>query len=713
MSAGPVVTNPADSGLVALANLLRIHGIGIDPEQVRHRFGGVPIGTSEMLAYAKQTGLKARVFKTTFARLARTPLPGIAALRDGGFLILGKIADGKILVQSPSSPRPQLMTQAELETIWDGRVVLIARRAGLVDLARRFDITWFLGAIIKYKKLLGEVIAASFFLQLFALASPLIFQVVIDKVLVHRSMGTLDVLILAFVAIATFETILGALRTYIFSHTTNRIDVELGARLFRHLLALPIGYFQARRVGDSVARVRELENIRNFITGSALTLTIDLFFTFVFIAVMFFYSSLLSWIVIASFPFYIAVSVVATPIFRHRLDEKFRRGAENQAFLVESVTGVETLKSMAVEPQMQRRWEEQLAGYVTASFRVNNLGNVASQGVQLISKVATAATLYFGARLVIDGSLSVGELVAFNMLAGRVSQPVLRLAQLWQDFHQARLSVARLGDILNTPAEPTYAAARSTISALTGAIHFDHVMFRYRVDGAEILHDVCLDVAPGQVVGIVGPSGSGKSTLAKLVQRLYVPESGRVLVDGVDLAVVDPAWLRRQIGVVLQENVLFNTSIRANIALSDPAMPMERVIAAATLAGAHEFILELPEGYDTVVGERGSSLSGGQRQRIAIARALVANPRILIFDEATSALDYESEQIIQNNMRKIVEGRTIIIIAHRLSTVRGANRIITIERGRIVEDGSHDDLVRSGGRYAKLLRLQAGLQDVG
>jgi subfamily B ATP-binding cassette protein HlyB/CyaB len=713
VSAGPVVTNPADSGLVALANLLRIHGIGIDPEQVRHRFGGIPIGTSEMLAYAKQTGLKARVFKTTFARLARTPLPGIAALRDGGFLILGKIADGKILVQSPSSARPQLMTQAELEAIWDGRVVLIARRAGLVDLARRFDITWFLGAIIKYKKLLGEVIAASFFLQLFALASPLIFQVVIDKVLVHRSMGTLDVLILAFVTIATFETILGALRTYIFSHTTNRIDVELGARLFRHLLALPIGYFQARRVGDSVARVRELENIRNFITGSALTLTIDLFFTFVFIAVMFFYSSLLSWIVIASFPFYIAVSAVATPIFRHRLDEKFRRGAENQAFLVESVTGVETLKSMAVEPQMQRRWEEQLAGYVTASFRVSNLGNVASQGVQLISKVATATTLYFGARLVIDGSLSVGELVAFNMLAGRVSQPVLRLAQLWQDFHQARLSVARLGDILNTPAEPTYAAARSTISALTGAIHFDHVMFRYRVDGAEILHDVCLEVAPGQVVGIVGPSGSGKSTLAKLVQRLYVPESGRVLVDGVDLAVVDPAWLRRQIGVVLQENVLFNTSIRSNIALSDPAMPMERVIAAATLAGAHEFILELPEGYDTVVGERGSSLSGGQRQRIAIARALVANPRILIFDEATSALDYESEQIIQNNMRKIVEGRTVIIIAHRLSTVRGANRIITIERGRIVEDGSHDDLVRSGGRYARLLRLQAGLQDVG
>ncbi len=702
-----------DQGLIVLTSLLQLLGIGVDPEQVRHSFGEIPIGVSEMLRYAKQTGLKARVLKTTFVRLATTPLPGIAVLRDGGFLLLGKAGDGKVLVQSPLAQRPQLMTQAELEALWDGRIVLVARRAGLVDLARRFDITWFLGAIVKYRGLLGEVFVASFFLQLFALATPLIFQVVIDKVLVHRSMSTLDLLIVAFSAIAIFETVLGALRTYVFAHTTNRIDVELGARLFRHLLALPVAYFQARRVGDSVARVRELENIRNFLTGSALTLVIDLFFTIVFLAVMFVYSSLLTWIIIASFPFYIAVSAVATPIFRQRLDEKFKRGAENQAFLVESVTGVETLKSMAVEPQMQRRWEEQLAGYVTASFRVTSLGNVASQGVQLVSKLATALTLYFGARLVIEGGLSVGELVAFNMLSGRVSQPVLRLAQIWQDFHQARLSVARLGDILNTPPEQTYNASRSTLPAVIGSVRFEHVTFRYRVDGSEVLHDIDFDVPAGQIVGIVGPSGSGKSTVAKLVQRLYVPESGKVLVDGIDLAVVDQAWLRRQIGVVLQENVLFNASVRANIALADPAMSMERVIAAATLAGAHDFILELPEGYDTIVGERGSSLSGGQRQRIAIARALVGSPRILIFDEATSSLDYESEQIIQNNMRKIVEGRTALIIAHRLSTVRRANRIITIERGRIVEDGTHDELVRSGGRYAMLYRLQAGIHEVG
>ena len=696
-----------DHGLGALVMLLRFQGIGIDPKQIRHQFAATPIGVPEMLRCAKAIGLKARVLTTKWERLANTPLPGIATLRDGSFLLVGKASEDKIIVQAPYTPRPSLMTRAEFEAVWSGQLVLVTKRAALADLARQFDITWFLGAINKYRRLLSEVLLASFFLQLFALVSPLFFQVVIDKVLVHRSMSTLDVLAIGLVAIALFETILGTLRTYLFSHTTNRIDVELGARLFRHLLALPISYFQARRVGDSVARVRELENIRNFLTSSALTLVIDLFFTFVFLAVMYFYSPLLTGIVLASFPFYIAISAAATPLFRQRLDEKFRRGAENQAFLVESVTGVETLKAMAVEPQMQRRWEEQLAGYVAASFRVISLGNTASQSVQFISKLVTVGILYVGAKLVIDGDLTVGELVAFNLLAGRVSAPVLRLAQTWQDFHQARLSVARLGDILNTPAEPTYNPGRTTLPAIRGDIAFEHVTFRYRIDGPEVLHDISLNVPAGQLVGIVGPSGSGKSTLAKLIQRLYVPENGRVLVDGIDLAQVDPAWLRRQIGLVLQENVLFNRSVRDNIALADPATPTERVIAAATLAGAHDFILELPEGYDTIVGERGSSLSGGQRQRIAIARALITDPRILIFDEATSALDYESELIIQRNMAEIARGRTVVVIAHRLSALRMMERIISIDRGRLVEDGTHDELIRAGGRYAALYRLQA------
>src|ERR1700738_3828405 len=703
------IRGPNDPGLIALLMLLRFHGVGADPAQIRHQCGTAVIGVADMIRCAKEFGLKARELKTSWARLVTTPLPAIAVLKEGGFLLLGKVGDDKVVAQSTKTPRPELMTRDDLEAIWDGRLVLMTRRASLLDLTRRFDITWFLGAIHKYRRQLAEVLVASFFLQLFALASPLLFQVVIDKVLVHRSVSTLDVLVIGLLGIAAFETVLCILRTYLFSHATNRIDVELGARLFQHLLALPTAYFQARRVGDSVARVRELENIRTFLTSSALTLVIDLFFTFVFLGVMFLYSPLLTGIVLTGFPFYLGISAGVTPQFRRLLDEKFRRGAENQAFLVESVTGVETLKAMAVEPQMQRRWEEQLAGYVTASFRVLRLGNTASNSVQFVNKVVMAGILYFGARQVISGSLTVGELVAFNMLAGRVSQPVLRLAQIWQDFHQAKISVDRLGDILNTAPEPKFNPARAALPAIRGDITFDHVVFRYRIDGPEVLHDVSFSVSAGQVIGIVGPSGSGKSTVAKLIQRLYIPESGRVLVDGVDLAMVDTSWLRRQIGTVLQENVLFNQSIRDNIALPDPAMAIERVVEASKLAGAHDFVLELPEGYDTIVGERGASLSGGQRQRIAIARALISDPRILIFDEATSALDYESERVIQQNMSEIAKGRTVFIIAHRLSTVRMADRIITIDRGRLVGDGTPAHRVRTGGRYASLCRLQGGM----
>lgn len=700
-----------ESGLFALVLMLKLHGVAAEEEQLCHRMGTRFVGITEMLRCTKALGLKARLVGTSWAHLARTPLPAIAVLNDGSFLVLGRAGGDEVLVQRSSEPRPLKLTRSEFETMWDGRLLLMARRATLSDLTRRFDITWFLGAIHKYRRLLGEVLIASFFLQLFALVTPLFFQVVIDKVLVHRGLSTLEVLVVGLATIAVFEAVLGTLRTYLFAHTTNRIDVELGARLYRHLLSLPLIYFQTRRVGDSVARVHELENIRNFLTSSALTFVIDLLFTAVFIAVMFVYSPLLTFMVLGAFPFYIGISAVATPLFRRRLDEKFRRGAENQALLVESVTGVQTLKALAVEPQMTRRWEEQLAGYVAASFRVVSLGNVTTQAVQLVNHLVAIAILFFGARLVIQGNLTVGGLVAFNMLASRVSMPVLRIAQIWQDFHQARLSIERLGDILNTRPESMMSGGRVVLPPVRGAVTFDRVGFRYRVDGPEILHDVSFQVAAGQVVGIVGPSGSGKSTLAKLLERIYLPETGRVLVDGIDLAMTDAAWLRRQIGTVLQEDILFNRSVAENIALADPAMPMQRIVDAAKLAGAHDFILELPEGYETVVGERGCSLSGGQRQRIAIARALVGDPRILIFDEATSALDYESERVIHENMRRICEGRTVFIIAHRLSAVRRADRIVTIEHGRIVEDGTHDELIRSNGRYANLHVLQAGSND--
>jgi subfamily B ATP-binding cassette protein HlyB/CyaB len=700
---------PADTGLLSLCLIARYLGVPATPEELsrRHLPTSSAAAREDLVRIGRKLGLKARSVATKWERLAKTPLPAIVENRDGTFLVASRFFDGKLLAQRPTEPRGRLFERGEFEGSWSGRLVLLGRSALLAGLPDVFDLRWFVAAVRRYRRIIGEVLVASFFLQLLGLVSPLFFQVVVDKVLVHRSLSTLDVLMIGLAIVSLFEVILGGLRTFVFSQTTNKIDVELGARLFDHLLALPMAYFANRRVGDSVARVRELENIRNFITGSALTLTIDLLFTFVFFGVMFLYSATLTFIVLGSLPFYVLISVLVTPIFRRRLNEKFNRGADNQSFLVESVTAAETLKAMAVEPQMQRRWEEQLAGYVRASFRTQTLGNIGSQSVQFINKMTIVLTLYFGAKAVIAGDLTVGELVAFNMLAARVAQPVLRIAQLWQEFQQTRISVARLGDILNTPREVARRGAGS-LPPIKGTIRYEHVTFRYLLDGPAVLSDISLDIPAGQMIGIVGPSGSGKSTLAKLVQRLYTPESGRVLVDGIDLAMVDTIWLRRQIGVVLQQNVLFNCSVRENIALADPGMPLQQVIGAATLAGAHEFILELPYAYDTVIGERGASLSGGQSQRIAIARALISNPRILIFDEATSALDYESERIIQENMRRIAAGRTVLVIAHRLSTVRGADRIITLDRGRLVEEGTHEELLHRGGRYATLHRIQAG-----
>ena len=584
--------------------------------------------------------------------------------------------------------------------------MLLTSRASLAGEFARFDFSWFIPAVVKYRKLLLEVLGVSLALQLFALITPMFFQIVMDKVLVHRGFSTLNIIVIGLIGVALFDVILSGLRNYVFSHTTNRIDIELSARLFRHLLALPLSYFTSRRVGDSVARVRELENIRSFLTGQAMTSVLDLAFIIVFLAVMFFYSGWLTLIVMISLPCYGVISAVVTPILRVRLDKKFVTGADNQSFLVESVSGIETIKAMAVEPQFTQRWDKQLAAYVAASFRVVTLATMGQQGVQLINKLVTVALLWFGANMVIEGTLTVGQLIAFNMLAGHVASPIIRLAQLWQEFQQVGISMQRLGDILNTRTE--IPQSRQALATIEGRIVFEDVGFRYKPDTPEVIKNLHLEIAPGEVVGIVGRSGSGKSTLTKLLQRLYLPEQGQVRIDGIDLALVDPAWLRRQVGVVLQENLLFNRSIRDNIALTNPGLSLDAVIDAAKLAGAHEFICALSEGYDTLVGEHGAGLSGGQRQRIAIARALIMNPRILIFDEATSALDYESERIIQDNMQHICRGRTVLIIAHCLSTVRHAHRIIAMEKGHIVESGRHEELLaKPNGYYARLVALQS------
>jgi ATP-binding cassette, subfamily B, bacterial HlyB/CyaB len=714
---GPSQDVPAfDATLGCFILLAKFLGVPADAGQLAHERGkgDAPWSLEDVVRSSKRLGLIAQIKAPAPDKLGALPLPALVESKDGGAFILLKLEDDvdapRALIQRADAQAPEVLTKLQLLETFSGRLMLITSREQMAGATRPFDISWFIPALVKYRKPLRDVLVGSFFLQLMGLVSPIFFQLVIDKVLVHQSMSTLDVLAFGLATVLIFETILSGLRNWLFAHSTNRVDSELSSRMFRHLLNLPLSYFEARRVGDSVARVRELERIREFLTSNAVTVVLDLFFTIVFFVVMYIYSPLLTLIVVLSIPIYAAISILITPPLRARLDEKFARGAENQAFLVESVTGIGTLKAMAVEPQMRERWEKQFSGYTQVGFKVATLANWGNHLIQIVSKLTTVAILYWGAQAVIAGDLTVGALVAFNMLSGRVAAPILRLSQLWQDFQQVRISVDRLGDVLNAPAEPEYNPNRASLPPIKGRVEFEKVRFRYRPDAPEALRGISLTVVAGEVLGIVGPSGSGKSTLTKLIQRLYVPEQGRVLVDGVDLALVDPPWLRRQIGVVLQENILFNRTVRENIALSDPTRPMEQVIAAAELAGAHEFILALTHGYDTIIDERGANLSGGQRQRIAIARALITDPRILILDEATSALDAESEEIIQSNLRKISFGRTVIIIAHRLSAVRQSHRIITVEGGEITEEGTHAELLRANGRYADLHRRQMGDQ---
>lgn len=708
----------AGGALVALTLAARALGVPADLEQVRLAAGGEAADLPMLADLAARLGLSGRIVTLEPAQAARLPTPALLPCADGVTRLLvrtgsagGDEGAARLLLHDPASGRPAVVDAAALADLGVGAALLlkVAHSEASGAAPAGFGWRWFIHHAGKYRRLLAEVALASVILQIFALVSPLLFQVVIDKVLVHKSLSTLDILALALVAMAAFEAALGAVRGYVLSHATARLDVELGAGLVRQMLRLPLAWFQARRIGDVVVRLKELDTVRAFLTGASLTLAIDLLFTVLFLVVMAGLSWELTAAVLISLPFYAAVSLVITPLLKKRLEQKYESTAEVQAQMTELVGGIETVKSMAAEPRAQRRWEERLAEMSRENFLAGQIFGAGGQAVGLLSKLVTAFLLWYGARLVMEGSLSVGALVAFNMLAARVAAPILRLAQIWQEIQQVQVAIDRLADIMDSPPEPSLPSARTDAVPLAGRIRFEHVGFRYRPDAPEVLSDIGFEIAPGGRLGIVGRSGSGKSTLVRLIQRLSVPERGRILIDGQDIAQLDPGWLRRQIAVVQQDGVLFNRSVRENIAYADPAAAMERVQQAAELAGAHAFILSLSQGYDTGIGERGTLLSGGQRQRLMIARALLTDPRILILDEATSALDSESELAIQRNMERICAGRTVIIISHRLSALRGCGGVLVLDRGRLVEAGRHEDLLARNGTYARLWAAQMGL----
>lgn len=661
-----------------------------------------------MLEAAKYYQLKGKYVVLPMKDLVKkagSMVPFIAQDREGSYFIIARLQEEEVLLLYPGESSPHLLSLEKLKEKWDGSAILLTKKGSLRGSDSLFSFKWFIPTVLRFKTAFIQVLLGIFVIQILGISTPIMVQVIIDKVLSHYSLSTLTVIAIGIGLVYIFELILSLAKNYLFTHTTNRIDVLLNARLFKHLFALPLRYFEARRAGETVARVQELHHIRQFLTGTPLSSLIDAFFILVYVAVLFFYSVPLTWLVLASIPCFALLSAIVTPLFKKSLDEQFQAGAETSSFLVESIQGVQTVKSFALESKFEQKWGDLQADYVKANYRTAMIASNSGAVGQFIQKAFDLLILVFGALAVIDGKFTIGQLVAFRMLSSHISGPVLRLVQLWQEYQQASLSVTRIGDIFNSPTElrPNGLAELPT---LEGKIVFDHVRFRYRSDASDVIKDMSFTIPAGSIVGVVGRSGSGKSTLSKLIQRLYVPEAGKISIDGLDLSLVNPEQLRRQIGIVLQENFMFNGTVRENISIHLPLATMDEVVTAAKTAGAHDFILALPQGYDTVIGEKGLGLSGGQKQRVAIARAILGNPKILIFDEATSALDYESERIIQDNLKTICQGRTVLIIAHRLSTLAEAEKILVVDEGNVVSYDSHERLLEEDGLYAHLYRQQ-------
>ncbi|MEB3270392.1 MAG: peptidase domain-containing ABC transporter [Synechococcus sp.] len=625
---------------------------------------------------------------------------------QGSFAVVTASNAAGLSLASPAQGWVQLEPAQIAELYPEGLEVLLLERS--IDTPEQsFGPGWFWPALKRYRGMLLQVLLASFVVQLFSLANPLLIQVIIDKVIAQRSLDTLQILGIALVVVTLMEGVIGSLRTFLFTDTTNRIDLRLGAEVIDHLLRLPLNYFDRRPVGELGTRIAELEKIRNFLTGQALITVLDAAFSVIYIVVMALYSWLLTIIALAVVPIQVAITLLGAPLFRRQYRQAAEENARTQSHLVEVLTSIQTVKAQNVEMVSRWKWQDLYAKYISRTFEKTITGTFLNETSQVLQKLSQLLVLWVGASLVLSGDLTLGQLIAFRIISGYVTQPLLRLSSIWQNIQELRVSFERLADVVDTPEESSQAdRGNIPLPSVTGDVEFENVSFRFHPGSPEVLSHIDLKVPHGTFVGIVGLSGSGKSTLMKLLPRLYMPTSGRILIDRYDISKVELYSLRRQIGIVPQDSLLFSGTISENIALTNPEASSEAIVRAARIAAAHDFIMELPAGYSTMIGERGASLSGGQRQRIAIARTLLGNPQLLVMDEATSSLDYDTERQVCDNLLDVLKDSTVFFITHRLNTIRRADRIVMMHQGAIVETGSHQELMALRGRYYTLYRQQ-------
>ncbi len=656
-------------------------------------------------AITELIGLNAQLAGVPAGAFGKLEGPFLTKLSDN-LVVVYQASDKTVTIGDPTAKGVREYNTQDFLEEWgqEGKVLLLKKSKETPQ--QKFGLSWFVPSINKFKFVLLEVFIASFFVQLFALANPLMIQVIIDKVIVQNSPDTLQVLGIFLVVLAVFEAVLTTLRTYSFVDTTNRIDMTLGSEIIDHLLRLPLRYFEKRPVGEISTRINELENIRSFLTGTALTVVLDAIFSVIYIVVMFVYSPLLTFVSIGIIPIFVALTLIFSPLIRRQLRAKAERNAHTQSHLVEVLSGIQTVKAQNIELKSRWEWQDRYASYVGTGFRTVITQTLAGSASNFLNKLSQLLVLWVGAYLVLQGELTLGQLIAFRIISGYVTSPILRLAQLWQNFQQTALSLERLADIVDHPQEAEEDRDNIPMPLIDGNLKYENVCFRFKQHGPLQLNNVTVDIPAGTFVGIVGESGAGKSTFTKLVSRLYEPESGRILIDGYDVNRVELYSLRRQIGVVPQESLLFDGTIMENVALTNPDATSDEVIRAAEIAVSHEFIMGLPNGYNTRVGERGASLSGGQRQRIAIARSVLQNPRLLVLDEATSALDYNTEADVCQNLIEAFHDRTVLFITHRLGTIKNADMIIVMDKGLIDDMGTHEELMRRKGLYYNLYKQQ-------